>query len=399
MFRSSTLVMAVVLGAGLASEVGCRRGTLGGDDAGGQGQIGGRGAPITGAGAAAGGVGAAGSGAATGGGVWAGSGAAAGGGAATGGGVGGASGFQCGAQVLAAPSGLDVLLIVTGSASMNHDMTNMMCAGGCGPTSKWAATKTAIDNIVRPTQTNIRWGFTLAPAERAGACAVTARPAVPVAFDSFLDIGIATHYRTSTNGNLGNAGNTPTRAAVETATSHLATLTDSDPKLIVLITDDASNCPPEGVGGDDAALAVQAISTAFQMGFPTHVIGIAPGAEADTALNQMATAGGMERSAAPGYRRVASANELLATLQTVVDESRRCLFAVPPGPSNDGTTSRGNIDVFVGPSPVPRDSTHTNGWDHTDPSSEHIQLYGPACEAVAAGTGESVKVVFRCLLP
>ena len=57
-------------------------------------------------------------------------------------------------------------------------------------------------------------------------------------------IPIAIAGRTSANGGLSNGGNIATRAAVEVAASHLATLTDDNRRVIVLVTDGVPNCPP-----------------------------------------------------------------------------------------------------------------------------------------------------------
>ena len=370
MFRSSTLVVAAVLGAGSASVAGCERGMLGSRaGAGGAGQVGGRqGGPlgagnssVTGQGGLAGG------------------------------------GMACAyMEWPAPPAGLDVLLVVTASSSMDWDATNDTCPGGCGATSKWAQATAAINEVVWQTQSTVAWGLNLVPEERAGVCGVAETPtvAVPTAGNA---IPIAFAGRTSANGGVLIPGNHPTRAAVEAATRHLATLTDDSRRVIVLVTDGVPNCPLADAGAaDDTDRAVQAILQARGMGFPTFVIGFAPTAPADLALERMAFAGG--RTTPPGYYPVASRSEAEATLRTMVADSARCVFTIPPPPTSDGTTTRWSISVAVDGVPVPRDDSHANGWDYTDNSAGHLQLYGPVCDRVLGAPDPGVTVVFLCRL-
>ena len=44
---------------------------------------------------------------------------------------------------------------------------------------------------------------------------------------------------------------------------------------------------------------------------------------------------------------------------------------------------------------IPRDPTHMNGWDY-DPATNQITFYGPACDALKAGTVTDVDIVFGC---
>ena len=60
------------------------------------------------------------------------------------------------------------------------------------------------------------------------------------------------------------------------------------------------------------------------------------------------------------------------------------MFAVPPPPTSDGTTSRGDISVFADGKPIPQDAN--DGWTYGDSSQTTITLRGSACNAIVAGT-------------
>jgi len=356
-FRSSTLVVAAVLGAGPASVAGCERGMLSGGG-GGNGGGTGLGGSITGIG----------------------------------------GGMSCaGIYRPVAPAGLDVLVVVAASASMDWDATNTTCSGGCGATSKWAQATAAINTVVSQTQSTVGWGLKLVPEDRAGLCTVAAGPTLPVAADDASSMAAALAFRTSANGGLSNGGNNATRTAVDAAASHLSTLTDDHRRVIVLVTDGVSNCPPDD-GADDGTLAVQAIMQAARMGFPTFVVGFAPAPEAYTGLDRMAVAGGMNGTTPLTFSHVASTSELATALRTTVADSARCVFTIPPPPNNDGTLTRSSISVAIDGEQVPYDSTHENGWDHTDYSYEHLQLYGPVCDRLMAAAPPAVTVAFQCVL-
>ena len=311
-----------------------------------------------------------------------------------------AGGQNCGrVDRPAAPAGLDMLVVVAASASMNWDASNTACAGGCGATSKWAQATAAINEVVSQTQSTVGWGLELVPEDRAGLCTVAAGPTLAVAVDDASSMAAAIADRTSANGGLSNGGNYAARAAVEVAASHLSTLTDDNRRMIVLVTDGVPNCPPDDGNTDDGALAVQAIASAAAMGYPTFVVGFAPtSAAAFGMLDQMAVAGGTGRTAPLAFIRVTGTSNLTTALRTMIDNSARCVFTIPPPPTDDGATNRLDIAVAIDGVDIPHDYDHENGWDYTDSSLEHMQLYGPVCDHVMAAAAPAVTVSFLCLL-
>ena len=199
-------------------------------------------------------------------------------------------------------------------------------------------------------------------------------------------------------GNVANGSNTPTRLAEQAAVNYLSTLTDPNPKYILLATDGMPNCLPGGsISTDDTTGAVAAVSNAQIAGFPTFVVGISSSfGAADSALSSMAVAGGVPRAASPPYYPVSSSAELVATLNMLVGVTANCEYAVPNPPTSDGTTSRADILVRGDGTGIARDQSHVNGWDYTSSAMTSIALYGTPCNAVKAGTIQTITIVFRC---
>src|SRR5262249_7454193 len=145
--------------------------------------------------------------------------------------------------------------------------------------------------------------------------------AVAVAPDNVAPIAAAIAGRTAANGGTSSSGNTPTRAAENAAVSYLSSLTDMEPRFILLATDGLPTCPPRAnMTLDDSPGAVQAVADARAEGIGTFVIGIGALPTADDTLSRMAMAGGYPRAAsATAYYPVSSTDDLIAALNEVVN--------------------------------------------------------------------------------
>jgi len=180
----------------------------------------------------------------------------------------------------------------------------------------------------------------------------------------------------------------------------MATLTDTNPKYMLLATDGEPTCNPElpanMSNNSDAMGAEQAVADALTAGFKTFVVGIGDTMGAAT-LDQMAINGGMPQSgAATSFYQVTDTASLVAALQTILGRVGSCQFNIGSAPNS--STSVDMIDVFGDGMPISRDPTHTDGWDYTNPQHTAIEVYGPRCDAVKAGTITSVTVTFRCIV-
>jgi len=299
----------------------------------------------------------------------------------------------------------DVLIVQDASGSMNQDPTNATCQGGCGAMSKWALMIPAINQVVMDTQAEVNWGLKLF-ADMGGQCGVNATTvAVNIAANNAAAVQMALMNRTDGAGNVTNGSSTPTRAAMNAATTYLmarAAMTPN-PKFIVLATDGQPNCPMSGQSSaDDGPGAIAAVTAAKTAGFPTFVVGIAAGGTgAEMTLNSMAVEGGYpQMGGTTQYYGVSDTAGFSAVLRTLVGMVTTCTFSVPP-PPND-MTSRGNIEVngkdANGNSTIiPKDDPN-NGWTYTDANMTSVILHGSACDSVMNGTFTAVSIKFICII-
>jgi hypothetical protein len=75
-------------------------------------------------------------------------------------------------------------------------------------------------------------------------------------------------------------------------------------------------------------------------------------------------------------------------------EDAWCVLAVPPAPN--ANTSRAYIYVSGDGLRIPRDATHTAGWDYVDADDTAVEVYGPPCQAIRAGAIVALTVTFYC---
>ena len=290
----------------------------------------------------------------------------------------------------------EILVVLDRSASMNSDVTGYDCGGDCGGSSKWAQLTAAIEEVVGANSASVSWGLKVF-ADSNSACGVGNGAAVPVASNNAGPIATAIGGWTSATGGLQSGSQSPARAAENAAVAYLSALADPNPKYILLVTDGLANCSLTGAdpNADDSAGAVAAVQAAREMGFPTFVVGIAaPGTAADATLAALASAGGVPRSGVPSYYSGASATELASALDPFAAVVRSCTFALGPAPNENTSTSY--IDVYADGVRVPQDPSDANGWNYTDATHTSLEIYGPICDALNAGTVMTVTVAFRC---
>ncbi len=318
------------------------------------------------------------------------------------GGVGNFPGMGCGAVATAELLPPDILIALDASSSMNDDLANMACVGGCGQASKWAAAVAAITNVVTSTASRVNWGLELFAIQPASVCGSYTGVNVNVDTSSAPAIDLALRKQTTENGGVSSAGPRQTRSAVDAARAYLTARTDPNSKLIVLITDGAPLCASDGISvADDTASTVAAIGVAAAAGVPTHVIGVATaGGPADASIIMMGNAGRDELTGGPGYSAW-TANDITETMLWVTSQATGCTFAVPEVPA-DGVLNRSNIRVRLNATEnlteIPHDTTRTNGWDYVDARLAGIRLYGPSCAAAKAAGPRSVSIAFVCIL-
>jgi len=306
-------------------------------------------------------------------------------------GAGGTGPMECAAIARSAtPVTPDVLIVLDTSASMN-DGFDGACASGCGASSKWAEAVASIESVADGSTSAVaNWGLELmndgTNACATGGVAVSAGPATGGQIRAALSAR-------STPPGLALPGNTPARAAIRVAAANRLGATDLGQQIIVLVTDGVPDCMPGATDplATDADGAIQAVTDATTAGIGTCVIGLGTaGGPADATLAQMAVYGSCP--VAPAYTPVSSGPALTDALNAIGALGAACQFVIPPPPTTDGTTTRGNISVFINQTPIQLDPN--NGWTYANAAQTVLQLRGSAC---TASRGQTVSVIFNCL--
>jgi hypothetical protein len=295
----------------------------------------------------------------------------------------------------------EILILLDRSGSMNEDIDNETCNGGCGAESKWGLMTPTLMQVVTDTNADVNWGLKFFPESTAAGCNVNSMAAVPIAPGNATAVNNAIMAVTNTTGGVMGINGTPTRNATTGATTYLTGRTTPNPKFILLATDGLPNCAAGGdTSTDDPTGATMAIASALTAGYKTFVVGIATsGATADMTLSAMANAGGLSRAGTPTYYPVTTGQQLADAMRTLVTAANTCVFQIGAPPTTDGTTDLAWINVFGDGVEIKRDLSHTDGYDYTDASMRSIQIYGPQCDQVMTGAIHEVNVTFRCLLP
>jgi hypothetical protein len=318
-----------------------------------------------------------------------------------------------------------ILLVIDRSGSMGRPEPNIP--------GKWDFTVDAIDRLLigdasrPPLAPSVDVGLMLYPAVPEGGRICTV--------GSVIETLESSNRQTIMNALNGTtpAGGTPTAATIRAARDVVAAALQGEganrPLAVVLATDGAPNCqcePQSDNGADvcynphttcncsqiepnpdperaqvdgncspalclDDTATYTALQSITALNVPTYVIGTSVGAFAQV-MNGMATAGGTARAGDTQYYPVERANELDAVLNEITSRILSCSLNVP----GDGALSGPNVvmTVSLGGQEIPRDVSHTNGWDFAGNGTRTIEIHGPACDRVNA-SNDNVEVL-RC---
>ncbi|HEX3904284.1 MAG TPA: VWA domain-containing protein [Polyangia bacterium] len=307
----------------------------------------------------------------------------------------------CGTGTVAImPEPPDVLIVQDKSGSMADDDSDNGCTGGCGANSKWSQLSMAMTNVVGATQTTVNWG--LKYFSDTSPCSASAAPVVTIGTPN-AGAAITASLAATTPAN-----NTPTRDAITYGAQYLGTLTDSNPKFLLLATDGLPNCPSGCAGmakpsnsctmtddpNEDMA-AEAAVTMAAMQGFQTFVIGIGNVTSAVNTLNQMAINGGQPQTGGTtSYFAAADEASLEAALNKIVGVVASCIIPLTGAPSNLSNIAISVNNAAGTPTKVPMDPS--NGWEYTDATKTAIQLNGSYCDGVKSGTYSNVQFVYAC---
>jgi len=291
-------------------------------------------------------------------------------------------GGECGSEesgATAIPS--NMLVVLDRSCSMTAKV---------GGVSKWQIAVTAMKNLTTKFKDKIRFGLTLFPDTVGPNCTQGVIP-IPVApgneakIDALLAKSLAAADPYFPDG--------PCVTNIDTAVEQAATepaFKDTTRKSYALLITDGAQAGCSSAGGDAGTTKI--ITDMQKAGISTFVVGF--GGAVDTAsLNAFAVAGGVPSTDPVNkfYKAedAASLDKAIATIGgTAAIGCTYVLSKTPPDPNK--------MFVFFGKTTdVPRDPTHTNGWDY-DPKTNTITFYGTACADIKAGKVTELHVVFGC---
>jgi hypothetical protein len=182
------------------------------------------------------------------------------------------------------------------------------------------------------------------------------------------------------------------------AVTYMKTLTDQNPKYLLLATDGEPNCPNGAatLNTNDDRGAEMAVANAFTAGFPTFVVGIATASDAGatTALNAMAVAGGEPQpNAATQYYAVADTASLVTALNSILGIATSCKISLAGAPSNLANVAVSAQDPSGARVEIMQDPA--NGWSF-DATKANIILNGAACTNLQDGMYTSYQFIYAC---
>lgn len=276
----------------------------------------------------------------------------------------------------------DVLIVLDRSASMNWSLSE---DDYCSPSdrscsSRLDAVVPAVGQVVSDNP-DIHWGLELfATPHASGYCAVSTTPQVKVGSNTTAAIK-------SELAGFTTALSTPTRAAIEVATSYLETVGDGNAKAILLATDGLPTCAVDrSWDTEDMPGTIAAVAAAKKAGFPVYVIGMGP-SKSISNLNQLAEAGGTG-----SYYPVTSTSALAAALASVAKmATATCSFKATKAPSTPEL-----VYVYVDKHLVAKDESDGWSFDENDSTYATIVLTGSYCKAVQTGDTHGVQIVTGC---
>lgn len=292
---------------------------------------------------------------------------------------------QCGAQMqdigvvnLGDPPDLLVVLDRSGSMTESPPVFPPVF------TSKWNIMKGALNNIAMQKDQNIKFGLLEFASD--DNCAADATAEVGIALGTHTQF--ASYFNARSPG-----GNTPAHLGLGSALTYYNSVpVNTAGRYVLFATDGLPNC----LGGDpntasDAA-TVAAVTALKNAGIPTYVIGFGTFGLNTGVLNDAAVAGGKAKPGSTKFYEANNAQDLANALQAIaggiiVPSCTFQLQSAPPDPNN--------VTVTVNGTPVPKDSSHSNGWDYY-PNAMTITFFGSYCSQVQMGASNAVSFIYGC---
>ena len=283
-----------------------------------------------------------------------------------------------------------------------------------GVLSRWDTLRDALFQTITPFDNTLAMGAKFYPEE------LTGDPNEPAPADEACrtDVGVGIAPARGTVPDIINVfdttipvGGTPTAEAIRLAAQYLAGAR-TVARTMIVATDGAPNCNPDidksrcvctsltgncasAPGGEfnclDDTRTINVVRDVFEsQKIPVYVIGIGSTERPEflKVLDDMAVAGGRPRPTTPRHYNVQSSAELKTALQSIGDSIAKCTYLTPSSPTDPNA-----ISVEINGQPIPRDPTHTNGWDWVDRAFGTLAFFGPSCTGASTGTPAITGVV------
>jgi hypothetical protein len=246
-----------------------------------------------------------------------------------------------------------------------------------------------MDAVVMATQANVNWGLIFFASDNM--CGVGSTPNVTIAGNNYTAISQA--YANGVPSSY-----TPTELAVNAAAAYMTTVTDTNPKYLLLATDGLPNCAPGSriQTSDDSPGATTAVMNAAAAGFPTFVVGIG-NTMGEATLNGFAMAGGEPQTgSADGnlFYEVNSTSDLVAALTKIVGQATSCTFPLTGVSGNLDKVAVSAKDAAGNAIEIMQDPV--NGWSYTDATKTAITLNGDACSNLRTVTYTGFQFIYTC---
>ncbi len=294
------------------------------------------------------------------------------------------------------PKAADILMVLDRSGSM-IDIPDGAPSGST--TTKWQIVVPSLEAAVSATESSISWGMKSFPETY-----TDSMDDCQGGVTSAIDVKVAAMDGTQMNSAitaLTPAGKgTPTADAITQGAAYLATLTDTNPKYLLLATDGEPTCVGTSKDSTNAGpAAVTAIANALKAGFPTFVVGIATTKSSDdTELTAMSKAGGepiaVTNPLAHDYYLADDATTLVSAMQAITGQISTCLFPLSPAPPVLNDPTKLGVYVGSGMTRIPYDAT--NGWTYTDTNDSGVEVRGSWCNMIEAAGAGTVQIIYGC---
>jgi len=251
-------------------------------------------------------------------------------------------------------------------------------------TPKWQLMRDALNTVAAAKDMNIRFGLLEFPSD--DACAADANAGVPIGLNSAP--AIATYF-----GGRSPGGSTPAHSALGSALAYYNSIpVNSAGRYVLFATDGLPNCLGGDPNADSSTDTVAAVTTLFNTGIKTFVLGFGTFGLNTGVLNDAAVAGGEAQAGNTKFYEASDPTQLNAALNAIVGGIivPSCTFqlqSAPPDPNN--------VTVEINGMPVPRSTAHTNGWDYY-PDMMTITFFGSYCAQIMGGAMTDVTFLYGC---